>query len=378
MTYRKRDRTWQYGRIAGSWYKNGVTGTSVRDPVHVDHMIDWAGGKDTDNPFYLSKITHEPAIVSGGGPSSPGQTIYTKVSGCVVQCTADSALGSFVWADNNSLITLGMARTNPGRAHVQLPVFIVELREFPELIYKAGKTLLGSAGKTYLTWQMGWKPLISDLAKMLDFQEVTERRFREIRKMATGKAVSRRYDHGTQTLTGVKKDVALDSFLTGIRGNVTTVSTQRKWSVVSWRPNTDGLPQTAEEQFALAKRSVLGLRKGQITSNVWEALPWSWMVDWFTNVGDYLVATDNSVAMAHNGIGCLMTKSEVVARAQLTYVPNWVSVSGQPRYTVVTKERVLGYPSPLPTSMPILNGGHFATLSALVAARGDAYRKYRK
>jgi hypothetical protein len=32
----------------------------------------------------------------------------------------------------------------------------------------------------------------------------------------------------------------------------------------------------------------IGLDPGNISSAAWEAIPWSWLIDWFANVGEYL------------------------------------------------------------------------------------------
>ena len=47
--------------------------------------------------------------------------------------------------------------------------------------------------------------------------------------------------------------------------------------------------------------------KGISPKQVWDAIPWTWLVGWFTNVDEYLLAHDNRIPLTHS-TPCIMTK----------------------------------------------------------------------
>ena len=82
----------------------------------------------------------------------------------------------------------------------------------------------------------------------------------------------------------------------------------RSWCSVSWIPTEDvssSMP-TPNEVRRRAMKAVFG---GTIDpATVWSALPWSWLIDWFSDVGDFLYSRRNVVGF-EPGLCYTMTHS---------------------------------------------------------------------
>ena len=118
---------------------------------------------------------------------------------------------------------------------------------------------------------------------------------------------------------------------------------------------------------------MLGLNAANVTLNIWNALPWSWLIDYFANVSDYLGANQigrSAVAsraciMTHRRIN--YTHGAVIGKpgklsGQLTLSPGSV-LSEQKTRTIVS-------PPVLPTiQIPALSGHQLSILGSLAVLR---------
>lgn len=62
----------------------------------------------------------------------------------------------------------------------------------------------------------------------------------------------------------------------------------------------------------LAKRVVLGWTPEGLRKGAWEVFPWTWMINWFTGMGSYLLLNSNTVPAQHSS-ACLMNSVTVTA-----------------------------------------------------------------
>jgi hypothetical protein len=144
------------------------------------------------------------------------------------------------------------------------------------------------------------------------------------------------------------------------------ISTNRKrWATVRWTPTTLP-PQSSKEFRNKAARIVYGLELSP--SNVWEAIPWSWLVDWFSNVGDYM-ALYNNVVPAYPSVPCVMTSERTIRTFSPVFVPQQYSYSGGDATSIVqTKSRVLqGFT--FTGGIPFMTGRQLSILGSLAVLR---------
>lgn len=180
----------------------------------------------------------------------------------------------------------------PGNPLVNSGVFLAELRDAPMLLRLRLGNLLQLGAGAYLNYQFGWKPLVSDI-KRLHRTQVKLHSALEQLKRDNGKPIRRRgpvkttFDDstGAGTWTGYQYMMPTLPFShhasTPVMTRKRTVTNEAWFSARFryWIPDV-GTPQWTKR----ATRALYGLNP--TPSLLWEALPWSWLIDWFSNVGD--------------------------------------------------------------------------------------------
>jgi hypothetical protein len=160
-----------------------------------------------------------------------------------------------------------------------------------------------AAGEGNLAYQFGLKPLGQEIgtfaAMVVDADRILKQYLRD-----AGKVVRRRYEFPTketEELTTV--DAGYPVYIGGpetgsLNPNLSTAQlnsvkilrqvTQRRWfsgAFTYYLPAWYGAGQSASE-YALLAKEILGLDiDGDV---VWNLMPWSWAIDWFSNVGDVI------------------------------------------------------------------------------------------
>lgn len=358
----------------GSFESSGV---STLEPLTRELIHDTCGFPEM-HALYLERETKGYMVSSGRGTSWYD---YSSVPTEFVTVPTYSSM-----EDTDTFATRAAARTNPGKPHIQLPVFIFELKDLPKMIHEAGLTLLGKfpgksaagkAGSAYLSWQFGWKPLLKDLTDLVTFADAVEQRKKVLRDLVSKGGYSRKYSMPSGGGGGSNNYDLTLSLWPWCKVRVTSTTTVKRWAKPRWVPQLPpGLTGDDRALTSYARKSIFALHPQQITLNVWEALPWSWLVDYFTNIGDVLSATDNSVAVLASDLICVMTHTTTVGTAAVIEYDNYPGVFDYTRVfslggagKIEKKERTLASLSAFKTSMPILNNGQLGILAALGAQR---------
>lgn len=344
---------------------------------------DVVGNPHGDNPFDLTSITYAGGRV-GGGRSD------TTIGGydCPASWTISTGSSNYPQPpaiDYAALATKALAYTNPSRPDLLLPVAAFELRELPDMIRHAGSFLitrahrresklseLKQAAAANLAIQFGWLPLLSDLASLASFPESLEKRQKEMNRLFSG--------------SGLKRTVKLQNWQSGIKVVTRNYVTnklpakqndsvqQRVWASVRWKPDS-AYPRVPPSQPELVGL-MLGLHPSQITLNLWEALPWSWLIDWFAGVQDTLTANLGTIP-ARCVSCCVMSE-----RTYLVQAPplRWRFGSGPSQFDVtasaltrkhVIKRRRTTIPGllQLNPTFPMLGVGQVSILGSLAITR---------
>lgn len=194
--------------------------------------------------------------------------------------------------------TKALANANPNKPDVDLPVFLFELREFPGMLRQLGRVLSKKTRATdvaggYLAYSFGWAPLISDLRKLLKLEQLISKRIDYLYR-AADKGNRIRRSLGTHYPARINYSYTI----TGV-GSPPSVTAQaivkeivRVWFTVRLTLKQE-LPRSSAELRAIARRAVLGLNVSAGT--LWEAMPWSWLIDYFVNIGDILDANRGAI-----------------------------------------------------------------------------------
>jgi len=216
-----------------------------------------------------------------------------------------------------------------------------------------------------LAYQFGWEPLISDMWKLLTFQESYEKKRKELMRLYSGSGLRRNINLETLTDTFSESGNFQGGFGTAFNFSGVRTRTTKIWGSIRWKPTV--VPPGGVPTDLAVYRAALGL---DITlASVWEAIPWSWLVDWFTSAGDFLAAHRNTVP-AHFSNICIMRKSECVGRFTSTSNPNGRSWRGAT--AAFLKEERTPYADLIyPTAyLPFLGNGQLSILGSLAILRG--------
>jgi hypothetical protein len=298
-------RTRARSLIGAPWSKTtyGSYNSGTNSPQLAETCDDVVGNFSSNNPFYLVRTEKKGGLISGSITTSLGLRKFDN------QPTPLYGSGYLAWDAHeavDSLISKAIARTNPSRAVLSLPVFIGELKDIPHMVRHAGRFLNGSAYKhgnnvisaakevasENLAIQFGWAPLINDLIGMAKFAESFERRKRELSRLYSGRGLKRRVNLGgseyEDTQSGsLKTDQGIFIHSTWTRRRI-----RKYWAVVRWKPFSDVRYDPDSFEFT---KILLGLKAQAFPEALWELLPWSWLIDYFTNVGDLVSLTNNSL-----------------------------------------------------------------------------------
>lgn len=161
-----------------------------------------------------------------------------------------------------------------------------------------------SVGGEYLNWNFGWAPLLSDIRKMYETYQSLNRQLDQIVR-DNGHGIRRRRSLGNRTETTIKQSFTSSTTSGcwlpvvsggGYSGPAThqqvVKTTERIWFAGRFRYY---IPDIGTDQWTRrATRALYGLNPSP--EAIWALLPWSWLIDWFTNVGDVIGNLSNHAA----------------------------------------------------------------------------------
>jgi hypothetical protein len=196
-------------------------------------------------------------------------------------------------------------RARPGGAEAGLGQFLVELRELPRSLagswtqvkdgflanQRPRKSTGSRIGSAHLGVNFGLLPVIRDLQNAYRLSVHLEKRLNQLRR-DNGKRVRRRVtvlndvDTTTTVTVGGSNIAPTNLIVTNPPQVLTTtqLTSTRSWFSGSFRyyiPEVETLRWTGE--------AISALYGTKLTPELlWEVIPWSWLIDWFTNVGDVI------------------------------------------------------------------------------------------
>lgn len=280
------------------------------------------------------------------------------------------------------------ALTNPGRSDVSAPVFTWEAREVPEMLFQAGRILLAikrrQAWRNLVRWnspkevaaanlayQFGWAPLIGDLHKLAMLGDATTKRANELKRLFSPKGLTRRIGPRTSTKRGSAQQWPM--WTVGgatVYTTITPTTTIEEWAVVSWLPvaGQAAIKNPMKPMPMEVKRLLLGITSHHLAEAAWEALPWSWLIDWMIPIGTAIKAGNRAVAKPNGGTR--MTRSIITWNTQEQPLKpvTWKLSSGV--FSTTSHQRQLLTGPTLPTaSIPLLGPRQLSVLGSLAIMR---------
>lgn len=301
-----------------------LTGIQITEseahPAWRNHKRGFFGG-DMGGPFFSSKryVTdvksdvHLQGRYLTFGPPRGHNAIYDGI--CLPTGPSNMVFPDYPNSSDKELAEAGsiaISRCSPATPAVNILQFLGELYQegLPHMIGSGLQALrgLGAAeigkilGHEYLNVEFGWKPFVSDLRSIASLILRMERELQNFERNS-GKLVRRRYEFPPSVSydSGVLNLRPADPWISGgdeaLYDPNGTPNGQVSWSQKTVKnqwfsgafayyiPPSDTLRNTVA-RYVIEARKLLGLSLTPDT--VWSLVPWSWAVDWFTDVRELL------------------------------------------------------------------------------------------
>lgn len=205
-----------------------------------------------------------------------------------------------------------LRRTNPSRPSVNLPISVAELRDLPSIVKELGGMRLSKlagalkgkplkalplVGRASLLVQFGLMPMFSDAYKLIMFHDSVNQRIRELKKLRGPRGIRRtiELDRLSDTWTG---SAVLQSSNYFCYATVTKVTTQIIKGHI--RYTLHDVPDILTDDYLRSKalQAISGATFDPFVA--WSLIPWTWLSDWFVDIGSYLAAHRNIIPLVHS------------------------------------------------------------------------------
>jgi len=272
-------------------------------------------------------------------------------------------------------------RMKPTQPNFQGLNAVYELREVPGMLrQRLSHNDLKNIGSYYLALQFGWRPLLNDIRNFVRTQMNAQKRLKQLLR-DNGKPVRRRVvlqelsESTSVTMTGYNAfDPVFVTQMYRAPADIkeTTTNIRRVWASARFRYWLPPGPQDVNWQRKMTA-AIFGFQPSPAV--VWNALPWTWLSDWFLDIGGILENMDAGVAdrLAADYYYIMMENKSVGVRDVVGHYYHQGGsphdITGTSSYTVGNKGRVPGDPFGWNTSENNLSGMQLSILGALGLSR---------
>lgn len=210
-----------------------------------------------------------------------------------------------------------IARTNPSRPVVSPLTLAQDVIGIPRLLKDVGKLIRTptrllsprEAANQFLGAKFGWLPLIDDAKKLMNLQSYAQQRLGELDRLYSSGGLKRTLTLDTKV--GSRDSVViLDSGVPGFSSicRKSTICVAKRWGSVRWKP-TSAPPYNSSDTSRIQKANqlVAGLTPEGLSQGAWDLIPWTWITDWFYDVGTLMLQSSNSIPAVPTDV-CIMTQ----------------------------------------------------------------------
>jgi hypothetical protein len=256
---------------------------------------------------------------------------------------------------NDELVVKLIADTNPFRPGVSAPLSFVELLDAPELLRKVGLKLIREFGSNFLRWKFGYQTLESDVRTLDNILRDVASRVREFNSLVGAGGLHRRaflWSGQDQRDWGEYPIESISSVGTWY-AHVVDTTTVKVFGSIRWFPQAGYLPPPDPiDAFRAASRTLLDLGTESLkVDTLWNALPFSWLADYFANIGDILAAARGRQLVTPRYIS-LSVRTSSVSQGSVVEVP-FRAYGGNYRTYRDTIERFAFDDNYVPTSVSV-------------------------
>lgn len=351
---------------------------------------DVIGNPNGMNPLTITKFENFPIVLNGGSGIGIGK----------VKCVEYPL---FWFNSRHGHLTLpsfrdatqAIASTHPGKPAVSILNFLYELKDVPDMLRHAADRahrlhnkmskhhlhitqrkmpkLLAKygVGEDFLNYYFGWLPFFSDLGSILELSEFTEQQ-KALQRKIKNRTLKTYGSLGIRESSTTQSGVVLQSYWKLINGTIRTETSGESWFTADWNVDLVRFGEALNGDTRIFLKNALGLDE-PIPLILWEALPWSWFIDWFANVGSIIALKSNRRGIQFKR-AVVMTKRDTNISVTLnTSVAPCSASSGIGRQTYSSKERTVFTPTFVRTDVGdnIFTPSHLAVLAALKVTKAS-------
>lgn len=272
-----------------------------------------------------------------------------------------------------------LSATNPSKPTVDLAVSLAELKDLPDLIRTTGRRFIDGYASGVLKYEFAIRPMVSDFYKLLDFKKSTDNRVNLLKQLKSGStcrkatvfsgSAVRAYD-GSATQQSIVMESLTAFWFYGYCHGARLSTTQ--WGYVNWSPidlpSFSRLVGDDSNARRLARRLEFG--NPDFMSTAWELLPWSWLADWFGNIGDWLQAHRSGIPVRPDTPSVCKTDRLSITYGSLSN-PGYGIVKDQVTWTrhIIKKSRARASAALPSAHLPILNERQVSILLSIASLR---------
>jgi hypothetical protein len=252
-----------------------------------------------------------------------------------------------------------------------------DLVDVPKLLLNAGKLYktsrrarlrLRDAANTHLSAQFGWIPLVEDVTNLLQVHQHILNRTAEIERLYSSTGLKRRIRLGRWAFSDLSFQYPESYPILSILTATSVQTTVERWGTVRWRPRGTflGYKPSYRDILLKATQIVSGITSQATFAGSWDLLPWTFLIDWGTNVKDFVLANSNTIPADPSSVN-VMTKTETIFRPKVLAITS--NYSWEPGfYSVTSKERYTGS-GIIDAHIPYLDMSRLSILAALYVQR---------
>ncbi len=348
-------------------------------------MTDTSSGLGKENDLESTQMSITGGVVNGTY-QTPGSRYRHVYDGFVTQAgSAFATVPVSEWTGSIRSYISALADSHPGEPPVSIPNFLFELKDIPDMLMHAGKKAKAledlakkkgskniyehlyspkAVAEDWLNYNFGWRPFVSDLKDISNLSSWSQDRLQFLSKrtfVKTGGDLGTRIGRGTNNYTYPAGRLSFNT-------KRDLIDTTHEWFVGHWRVNTPTLQAIQSNQLVQIGHM---LNLGSPIDLIYNAMPWSWMVDWFADVGSVIKVNSNKFGVS------LVAGNHMINHIQKIKINRIESGDGlflSPAEQIIEeKRRISGLPSILDAPNKYFNffsASRLATLAALSVTKG--------
>lgn len=332
--------------------------------------------KDIGGPFWVSYSRYQNGSVNVGNIGGRGPYYEYRYRGSVYTQVPTAPLPAYL--DGTDYGAKAFNRMKPDKPNMNLLNSIYELKDVPGMIrQRFHGQALHEVGDYYLALKFGWEALLKDVRDFILTTMNAQKRYEQLLR-DEGRPVKRRIRLNASTTTNYENTYVGNRLFPGFvsyfyatGGSYVDVSktNDEVWASARFRYYLPDGPRNIEWKSKMFA-AIFGLKP--TPAAVYKAIPWSWLVDWYVNIGDVLSNLDTTLVdrlAADYFYVMRKVETELTQTCSVTYY-----LAGTLNTTTVTaighsqaghKTRLKGDPFGFATQQNSLSGVQLSILGAL-------------